>query len=108
MKKMIVPLLSAVLVTGLAAPAFADEARPADRDRREFNDCEWRGYDGHDSWRYDRDHRRGFDRDDRGYDRDDRGYDRGDWRRDDRGDWRRDDRGGWWRCAEDGRHHDDD
>jgi hypothetical protein len=70
MRRILMLMSSGLLVLGLAAPAFADEARPADRDRHEHHGwsegdrCAWRHFDeGH--WRHaDRDDRCRFHGDD--------------------------------------------
>ncbi len=92
MRRMLMPLASGLLVIGLAAPAWAEDARPADRDRHETRH-EWRDHD-RDDWRH-------FDRDDRHH------FDRDDWwwrhngRRGDGDDW-------WWQHHERGHHDRDD
>jgi hypothetical protein len=76
MRKMLMLMISALMVVGLAAPAFADEGRSTDRDRREHSHETWRSHDRDDWRRFDRDNwRRHHDRDDwwwsrHGWDRD--------------------------------------
>jgi hypothetical protein len=91
MRKMIMMLIGALLVVGLATPAFAVEARPTNRDRQQSQES-WRGhdrdgwqhFDHHDWRRHDHDGWRRHDRDDRWWFRDwrDRDRDRGDRDRD--------------------------
>ncbi|HEY3238130.1 MAG TPA: hypothetical protein VGL92_01105 [Acidimicrobiia bacterium] len=63
MRKIITLVMGALMVIGLATPAFADEGRSTDRDRHHSHES-WRGHDRDDWRRHDRDDRRRFDRDD--------------------------------------------
>ncbi len=89
MRKIITLVMGALMVIGLATPAFADEGRSTDRDRHPSHES-WRGHDRDDGRHHDRDDWRHHDRDDgRRHDRDERGRsDRDDCWRFNREDWR--------------------